>query len=188
MTTIYLNHKLGLLITDSRATQTEVAFNFWNYVFPKIFKSKINTVGHTVVSQKSVWLYDKLFTASGNVWQIDKYLNYIIFGQEPNFAPEPEYNFNAMLISKSWVLCLDCECGKLSKQFYCIGQNGTFTVSMGSGADHIIHLVYGNDMVNVKDLTEEYIISEFRNNVVLDPHSDDNINVYLFKEKTHVYK
>lgn len=188
MTTIYLNHNLGLLVTDSRATETEIEFCFWNRVLPFFFKPKVHFIGNKVIAQKSLWVHDNLFTASGSVEQIDQYLNHLIFGTTPCYKTSKQFNFNALLIGRSWVLCIDCESGKVTKQFYCVGQNGRFNLSMGSGGNLVSHLVQGNENVRAKDLSEEYVLREFKEHVVNDPYSDDNINIYRFKEKTNGYK
>lgn len=181
MTTIYLNHNLGLLVTDSRATTTVTEYSMLSLMLPRFFNPKVKVISNSVVPSKSLWIHDALFTASGDVQQVDAYLNHLLLGKELELEKRSAFNFNALLIGRSWVKCIDVLDGKLSSEFYCVGQNGRFNASLGSGSPHIKHLVHGDKKVSCNDMTEEYILEEFAKCAVKDPYSDDNLNIFRFK-------
>lgn len=163
MTTVYLDKRAGLLLTDSRITYTTPRA-LWN-LFPLRSKEK-----YGITTQKSLYVHDRLFSAAGSVSEINKILNYLINGEI--VIPDRKANCHCILISKDYCIHLGTFKGKFFK--YVEFMDNDYVYSTGSGSPYMVDakIHYQEDTLLDK------IFSTFMKVKDHDPYSDDNINVY----------
>lgn len=166
MTTILIDKRIGLIITDSRVTQFENK-SFLGIRFRK-------DVRHYVAPQKALYVHDRLFLACGNVDQgIDVLLNSLINKQDifkARFKKGSE--FNAFLIDKCWMVIFRCRGGKLSKKTVFLGKHTRF--SAGSGGRYL------TECFEMKNTDPHHALRVFSRVKNFDKATDDNMNIYRF--------
>lgn len=165
MTTVYVDKRAGLVLTDSRVSWTEK--RMFLGLFPLKDKFHCGLAG-----QKSMYIHDRLFCAAGSVPSINKVLNYLVCGS----VVKADYNSNChcMLISKNYVIHLITYNGKFSKSVEFIGNDYTYII--GSGAPYMIDAKMHDDQETLVDK----IFKTFQNVKNHDIYSDDNIQIHRF--------
>lgn len=165
MTTVYIDKRLGVLMTDSRVTSTRP--RFFLGIFP--LKEK-NHYG--VVSQKTLYVHDRLFSAAGSVSEIDKVLNYLITGEK--VIPSKKLSCHCVLLSKDYCIHFVLVDGKFVKKLVFLHKDYTFF--MGSGGEYMIDAACHEDYSTL----QAKVLDTFMKVKNHDCFSDDNINVYRF--------
>lgn len=166
MTTVYIDKRCGLVITDSRVTSTEQ--RAFLGIFPLREKKH-----YFVTSQKSMYVHDRLFTSCGSLSEIDKVLNYLCYGTP--VIPSRKNNCHCVLLDKEYCIHLIVHNGKFIKKTEFIDNNYKF--SMGSGSPYMdlaIDAIPG--LVDVP--FHEYVLNQFMKVHTKDEYTDDNIIVY----------
>lgn len=169
MTTVYVDKRAGLVLTDSRVTTTEER-KFLGCI-PLATKT---TYG--VVNQKAFYIHDRLFCAAGVVSEIDKVIQYLIYGKP--VYPHRTSSCHCMLIGKEYVIHFIIFKGKLHKHVEFFKSN--WCMAIGSGALHISGIRYRGDIIinDSEDEVRELIIDAFRQVRIKDIYTDDNVNLY----------
>lgn len=177
MTTIYVNHERGLVLTDSCVTTVEswTYHTMASYYLPWFFKPKTveKILRQTQTNQKAFWVHDRIFAGSGSCSGIEKYISNLV--AKTNFTFDEDDDFFGTLVGASWVLKVKVKDGKLTTKFDAIGAG--YTLAFGSGGINLTKLVMSDD----KDLGEDLdIINAFKCGAALDQYSDTNVNIYRF--------
>lgn len=167
MTTVYIDKRCGLVLTDSRVTYTV------NRAFLGIFPLRsVDT--YNVVSQKSMYIHDRLFTACGNVSDIDKVLNYLVSGDK--IIPNRKGNCHCILIDKEYCIHFVINNGKFEKYVEFIDYNYVF--SMGSGSTYMMKSIKLLPKVWNGMSLSDFVIKCFSTVHKKDKYTDNNINLY----------
>lgn len=166
MTTVLVSKRLGLAMTDSRATAT-YARNFAGF-FPLTPE-----VRYGVVNQKAIYIHDRLFLGSGDVNTINMIIDMLINSTElviDKNTPMAE----TILIGKEYAIHMWVWEGKFHKELIFLTPNWLFT--MGSGAPYLdkMHRLKGD--YSLFDV--DFVIEEFKKVQEKDKYTDDNINLY----------
>lgn len=172
MTTVYVDKRAGIVITDSRVTNTETR-NLLGFIpLSKIEK-------FAVVNQKALYIHDRIFTGAGSVSEINKILQNLIFGTP--VYPDDEESCHCLLIGKEYVIHLISFKGKFHKvvEFY---KDQYWSLAIGSGSKYISGASHMGTAILTHDTEElcSMIIDKFRLVKNKDVYSDDNINIYRF--------
>lgn len=164
MTTVYIDKKAGLVLTESRITYTTK--RYFLGLFP--VKSK-EVYGST--NQKSMYIHDRLFTAAGSVFDINKVLNYLISGTE--VLPSRHGNCHCILLDEYYCIHFIILNGKFKKYIEYIDKDYTFTMGSGSGYLNTTSCFWleGEDR-------QKYIVEQFMKVHKRDKYSDDDIKIY----------
>lgn len=174
MTTIYVNHKKRLVLTDSCVSTFEktVQHTVASYYLPFLFKPKVTSecIDKRRTTCKATWIHDRIFVGSGDVTGLSKYFSNTFM--KCNYKYNDDEEFTAMLVGASWIYITTFREGVLKKKFEVVGDRG-YIAAFGSGSSYSNDLVYAPD-----DCTEQEIIELFKKCAVQDIHSDDNVNVY----------
>lgn len=166
MTTVYIDKRCGLAMTDSRVTSTmKRAFLG---IFPVQDKSFYN-----VVLQKSMYIHDRLFLACGNVAEINKVLNYLCIGEQ--VIPSRKDSCQCVLLDKEYCIHLIIYKGKFYKKTQFIGND--FVLAMGSGSPYMKRAQDAiPGLLNVS--LSDFVLDQFSKVHNKDVYTDDNINIY----------
>lgn len=167
MTTVYVNKRLGIALTDSRAT-SEIPRSFYG-----IMKLTPRTE-YSVVTQKALYIHDSLFLATGNVDSIGRILNYLTVQTVPKVdkkTPECE----CLLLRNDYAVYMNIYKGKFNKRLIYLYENFEFT--MGSGY-HALWRSLHRQQPNQYLMTHEDVLTAFKEVYKYDTFSDDNINLY----------
>lgn len=127
MTTIYVNHKLGVVMTDTRTTTTYI----------KSFLGLVKVGTYDVYDDsgiKAIHVHDRIFVESGSCSESAKILQYLTDGTP--IKPAHKKNkliSNCFLVDKNWVLQIAINKGKIIKKFIALEPDAWY--STGSGAD-----------------------------------------------------
>lgn len=179
MTTVYVNHNLGIVLTDSRSTSIEEC-SFMEKIFHKLFRTS-PACYFEVVPQKALFFADRILACSGDVSEIDKYLNHLFF--KTAFVRDKKTNFSMLLVGASWVLKIwSFHEEKVHKKLFPIGQQGIGMFGIGSGSTYLNSIIWGTPEKPISSFTEEYVISEFAKCTTKDKFSDTNVNLFRFKD------
>ncbi|EMR6006032.1 hypothetical protein WJW27_002738 [Escherichia coli] len=165
MTTVYIDKRLNLLITDSRVTLT-IPRNLFG-IFP--LKPKYQ---YEVVNQKTLYVHDRLFSASGTISEIDKVLNWLI-NKEP-VIPHKKLGCHCVLLSKDYIIHMNISNGKFTKKLQYLHEDYTFF--MGSGGEYMVDAAIHEDTTTLCNK----VFSTFMDVHNHDSFTDSNINVYKF--------
>jgi hypothetical protein len=163
MTTVYIDKRLGVLLTDSKVTSCE------KRSFLGIFPLKPKFI-YGIVTQKSLYVHDRLFSACGNVSEINKVLNYLI-SQEP-VIPDRKASCHCVLLSKDYVIHLISTKGVFHKKLEYLHPDYTFF--MGSGGEYMLDAAVHEEYNTLLDK----VLNTFMDVHNHDNFTDDNINVY----------
>lgn len=163
MTTVYVNKRLGIAITDSRAT-SEIS----RYLFG--FFPLTSLPDYQVVSQKAMYINDRLFVASGSVGVINQVAQYFANGLKPEFTNKKR-SCECLLISDEYAIRIIVEKGKWHKDV--IFFNKSWVYIMGSGSN-----VLYEKLKDYTNLTHDDVFNAFRTVKDHDNFTDDNINLY----------
>lgn len=163
MTTVYVNKRLGIALTDSRATEEVPRYFLGHFPLTPIPKK-------TVVNQKAIYIHDRLFLATGSVAIINRIAQYFVTGVVP-YIPNKKQSCECLLVGDEYSIKVTVEKGKFKKKvlftkndFYCI---------MGSGTKILFDLLKIDGTETAND-----VIKQFRKVTRYDPYTDDNINLY----------
>lgn len=174
MTTVYVDRRAGIVLTDSRVTRTEK-----RSLFDFIPLSTKEDFG--VVNQKALYVHDRIFTGAGSVNEINKILNFLISGKPVVPSTEQDESCQCLLIGKEYAIHLVIHKGKFHKwvEFY---KDEYWSFATGSGSPHISGAGSMGLAIITKDKSElcGMIIERFMRVKNLDKYSDDNINLYRF--------
>ncbi|GCJ80449.1 Uncharacterised protein [Escherichia coli] len=165
MTTVYIDKRLNLLITDSRVTST-IPRNLFGF-FPLRPKYQ-----YGVVNQKTLYVHDRLFSASGAVSEIDKVLDWLI--NKVPVIPDRKLSCHCVLLSKDYVIHMILTKGKFIKKLEYLHEDYTFF--MGSGGEYMVDAAIHEEHTTLYDK----VFSTFMDVHNHDCFTDDNINVYRF--------
>lgn len=126
MTTIYVNHKLGVVLTDTRTTTTitETLFGLpWNSY------DEYNDNG-----VKAIHVHDRIFVESGSCCESTKILQYLTHGT-PIIPSHKKYKrtSSCFLVDKNWLLHIYIQKGKVHKKFFALKSDAWYCT--GSGAE-----------------------------------------------------
>ena len=164
MTTVYVNSRLGVVLTDTRTTSTT-----YNELFGFILNERDEYFDNAT---KAMYLHDRVFAISGCTTETDKIARYIAFG-EP-IVPEPKKEKvigNCVLVDKNWVLQILVENGKTKKIFYPYPKNWSW--GTGSGWDAL------RDALKVyEEPTLDEVIAAFKTVHKSDKYTNDQIKIY----------
>lgn len=166
MTTVYVNKRLGLALTDSRVS-TEYERSFFGLF------NLTSTYEYSVTPQKALYVHDRLFLSSGNVSTINKVLAMLVDNRKPNF--DKKESCDCFLVDPNYVVIISISKGTMSKRTIFSKKN--FEISMGSGSNHLMKLIK-EGLDEAAELTEQYVIEQFRKVTNYDKYTDDNINLY----------
>ncbi|EON7637039.1 hypothetical protein ABV23_RS00910 [Escherichia coli] len=165
MTTVYVDKRVGLLLTDSRVTTSTE--RYFLGLFPLKPKKQ-----YGVVTQKSLYIHDRLFSAAGSVNEINKVLMYLIYGDI--VLPSRKENCHCVLLSKDYCIHLGTKNGKFFK--YLEFMHEEYVFFMGSGGEYMVDAAVHEN----QDTLLQKIFSTFKEVKNHDEYTDDNINVYQF--------
>ena len=167
MTTVFVSKRLGLAMTDSRATNTHPRF------FLGFFQLTPKTT-RTVVPQKALYIHDRLFLACGNVSTITLIMRYLTEHKMPDI-PKDCPSCECLLLGKEYAIHMYIDKGKFHKKTLYLKPD--FCFIMGSGYDHLFW-VKGHKYLPY--FSPDFVIDAFRNVCTKDKYTDDNINLYGF--------
>ncbi|ELW0836412.1 hypothetical protein ACRYKS_25095 [Escherichia coli] len=165
MTTVYIDKRLGVLLTDSKVTSTEQR-SFLN-LFP--LKPKLS---YGVVSQKTLYVHDRLFSACGEVSEINKVLRYLI--SQETVIPDRKASCHCVLVSKDYIIHLIVNKGKFTKKIDYLHNDYTFF--MGSGGEYMLDAAVHEEYNTLLDKVFDTFMDVHNHDI----YTDDNINVYRF--------
>lgn len=166
MTTIYVNHELGVAMTDTRTTTT------YDYViFGCIKVGEHETFNDN--TYKAIHVHDRLFIQSGDCGESTKTLQYLIDGTPIVPAPKKQKKSSVCFyVDKNWLLVFTLSKGKVQKKFYALSPDAWY--STGSGGDALSSAL---EKYNFKPTFEE-AISAFKMVSKTDQYTSDKINIY----------
>lgn len=164
MTTVYIDKKAGLVLTDSRITYTNKRY------FLGLFPLKSEEV-YGSTTQKSMYIHDRLFTAAGSVADINKVLDYLISGNP--VIPSRRGNSHCILIDKNYCIHFIMINGEFKKYVEFTDNDYTFMIGSGSAFLQTTACFWLEG-----EERQEYIFEQFNKVHKRDPYSDDNIKVY----------
>lgn len=164
MTTIYVNHRLGVVLTDTRTTSTH-----YNTLFGITIKS-YNTYFDD--SHKAMYIHDRVFTVSGSVLESDKIIRFLTLGEPIVPANKKEkLSCNCLLVDKNWTLQFIINNGKFWKNF--VITTPTWTYGTGSGWDTL-----SESLKDKENSTLEEVIVAFKTIHIKDEFTNDQIRLY----------
>ncbi len=168
MTTVYIDKRCGLAMTDSRVTSTiERAFLG---IFPLQSKNQ-----YSKVLQKSMYIHDRLFLSCGTVSEINKVLRYLV--EQKPIVPSRKDGCHCLLLDKEYCINFVIHNGVLKKFVQFIDKNYVF--SMGSGSSHMRNTFNDIGSLKLNNMSlSEYVIDEFSKVSEKDIYTDNNINLY----------
>lgn len=166
MTTIYVNHTLGIVMTDTRATTT-----ITEYLFGIIPIKKYEVYNDNGL--KAIHVHDRIFVESGHCHESTKILRYLTDGT----PIKPEHKKLGMrsicfLVDKNWVILFIIDKGKLTKKF--IPLSGTSWYSTGSGNAALFEAL---KVYNFNPTLEE-AIAAFKTVHFSDPYTNSYVQIY----------
>lgn len=165
MTTVYIDKRVGLLLTDSRVTATQERY------FMGLFPLKPKNL-YGVVGQKTLYVHDRLFSAAGSVSEINKVLTYLIKGVK--VLPSRKGSCHCVLLSKDYCIHLGTNNGKFFKKLEFL--HNEYVFFFGSGGEYMVDAAIHEN----PDTLLDKIFSTFKEIKNHDEYTDDNINVYQF--------
>lgn len=166
MTTIYVNHTLGVVMTDTRTTTTYV----------KSFLGLIPVGTYDVYDDtgiKAIHVHDRIFVESGSCSESTKILRYLTDGTpiEPAHKKHKLIS-NCFLVDKNWVLQIAIDKGKVIKKFTALGPTAWY--STGSGASALYEALKGYGF----NPTMEQAIAAFKTVHFSDRFTSSDVQIY----------
>ncbi|WNV47569.1 hypothetical protein ENKO_466 [Klebsiella phage fENko-Kae01] len=165
MTTIYVNHKLGVVMTDTRTTTTV------QETFLGIPIATYDTFNDDGV--KAINVHDRIFVESGSCEESTKILQYLAHGTPIKPAPK-KYKLlsNCFLVDKNWLLQIYIQKGKVHKRFHVVKEDSWYCTGSGSNALYEALKVY-----DFKPTLEE-AISAFKTVHFSDRFTSNQVLIY----------
>jgi len=165
MTTIYVNPRLGVVLTDTRTTSTT-----YNEFFGFTVNERDTFIDN---STKAMYLHDRVFAISGCVEETEKIARYIAFGEPIIPAPKKsKISGNCILVDKNWILQIITNKGEVSKIFFPIPHKN-WAWGTGSGWDAL-----KKELSVYDEPTLDEVIAAFKTVHKSDKYTNDQIKLY----------
>lgn len=165
MTTIYVNHNLGVVLTDTRTTTTHSASLFGFTI------SSVDTYNDDGL--KAIYVHDRIFVESGSCSESTKILQYLVHGTEVKPAPaKHDLNSVCLLVDKNWVLELIIQKGVFKKRFNVVKNTAWYYTGSGSAALAEALKEYNSN------ITLPEAIDAFKKVHLTDRFTNDQIRIY----------
>lgn len=166
MTTIYVNHNLGVVMTDTRTTTTMV----------ESFLGLIPVSTYDVYDDngiKAIHVHDRIFVESGSCSESTKILQYLTHGT-PIVPAHKKHKLisSCYLVDKNWVLHITINKGVLKKKFYAVDESAWYCGGSGSEA-----LVESLRVYNFKPTIDE-AIAAFKSVHFSDRFTNSYVQIY----------
>lgn len=166
MTTIYVNHKLGVVMTDTRTTTTMV----------ESFLGLIPVGTYDVYDDngiKAIHVHDRIFVESGSCSESTKILQYLTHGK-PIVPAHKKHKLisNCFLIDKNWLLQIAIDKGKVIKKFQPLSPDAWYCTGSGASALYNALKVYDYKP------TMEQAIAAFKTVHFSDRFTNNKVNIY----------
>lgn len=166
MTTIYVNHGLGVVMTDTRTTTTMVESLFGLIPIGTYDVYDDNGI-------KAIHVHDRIFVESGSCSESTKILQYLTNGT-PIIPAHKKHKLisNCFLVDKNWVLQIAIDKGKVIKKFHAVNSSAWFCT--GSGGPALYKALKAYDYKP----TMEQAIAAFKTVHFSDRFTNSQVNIY----------
>lgn len=166
MTTILVDYKDGLVMTDSRVT---VSKGYWIRLFNRTVLEWSKETQTKICNQKAIFLHDRLFTGAGDSDDISHLLSHLALGVKLELSSDA--NFTALLIDKNWILEFNCNKGIMKKKLRLLSKENWLTI--GSGKK-----VLASELNAITSWSPKSVMKAFGRVTLRDKYTDDNLNIY----------
>lgn len=166
MTTVYVNHGLGVVMTDTRTTTTMVSS----------FLGLIPVGTYDVYNDngvKAINVHDRIFVESGSCSESDKILQYLTTGK-PIVPAHKKHKLISccFLVDKNWTLHITINKGVLRKKFYVVDKGSWYSFGSGGEAMKQALAIYGYKP------TMEQAIAAFKTVHFSDRFTSSQVQIY----------
>lgn len=164
MTTVYVNKRLGVVLTDMRTT-TSTYREFFGLEFGVVNTFSENT-------NKAMYIHDRVFAISGCTTETEKVAQYLAYGIPLVPAPKSEkLCANCLYVDKNWILQIILEKGKVQKYFLPIKSG--FHCGTGSG-----WAALEKELKKYSEPTLDEVIAAFKTVHKSDKYTNDQIQIH----------
>lgn len=165
MTTIYVNHNLGVVMTDTRTTTT-VMESLFGFLWKSYDRYNDNGI-------KAIHVHDRIFVESGSCEESTKILQYLTHGIPIKPAHKKHKLISScFLVDKNWILHIYIKNGKVHKKFNAVSKTAWFTTGSGSEALYDALKVYNFNP------TIEQAIAAFKTVHFSDRFTNSHVAIY----------